>query len=389
MTLSVRQLIEEQAAQLVGRDAEMAVLRQVLGKGGPLVVFVHGIAGVGKSALAHAFEREARSDGATVLRLDCRSIEPTERGFLAALEAKTGGELSSAEDAAARLATLGGRVVLVLDTYELLRLADAWLRQTFLPALSDNVRIVLSGREPPMTGWAGTLGGLFADLPLGNVGRAEAELILRQAGVDDDGADRIYRIARGHPLSLRLAASAIAGRPDVSLETVTVKAIVEGLTELYLGVLDAKTREALDAASVVRRTTSSLLGGHAPRHRPRRTPSTGSASSRSSRSATTGSCCTTRFARRSPRCSDRPIRIDPGGIGRRPGGSFATRSPVRRTTRCGAIPPICCTSCRTRSSGRRSSRRRTTCTPLRPPDLTTVRRSPRSGAPTCRPARRS
>jgi hypothetical protein len=45
----------------------------------------------------------------------------------------------------------------------------------------------------------------------------------------------------------------------VSLEAVTVQAIIAGLTEVYLGGLEPKTREALDAASVVRRTTLSLL----------------------------------------------------------------------------------------------------------------------------------
>ena len=104
MTLTVRELIDEQASRLVGRDDELGVLRQLLGQSGPLVVFVHGIAGVGKSALAHAFEIAARADGATVLRLDCRSIEPTERGFLAALESRTGGELATAEDAARLIA---------------------------------------------------------------------------------------------------------------------------------------------------------------------------------------------------------------------------------------------------------------------------------------------
>ncbi len=264
MTLSVRQLIEEQAAHLVGRDAEMAVLRQVLGEGGPLVVFVHGIAGVGKSTLVEAFGVEARAAGATVLRLDAGAIEPTPRGFLAALEAKTGGDLKTPEDAAKRLDQLGPRVVLLLDTYEVLRLLDSWLRQTFLPGLSDNVRMVLSGREPPMTGWPSDLGSLFSGIPLGNLQHAEAEDLLRRAGVGDDDTERIYRLARGHPLSLRLAASALAERPGVSLEAVTVKAIVEGLTELYLGVLDTKTREALDAASVVRRPTLSLLAAMLP-----------------------------------------------------------------------------------------------------------------------------
>jgi hypothetical protein len=47
MTVTVRQLIEEQAAGLVGREDERAILHQLLGEGGPLVVFVQGLADVG------------------------------------------------------------------------------------------------------------------------------------------------------------------------------------------------------------------------------------------------------------------------------------------------------------------------------------------------------
>ena len=143
---------------MVGREDEWAVLQGLLEADGPLVVFVHGIAGVGKSTLVEAFAVEARDRGATVLHLDCRSIEPTERGFLAALGDANGAATSSTAEAATRLGQLGERVILVLDTYELLRLVDAWLRQTFVPALRDNVRMVLSGREPPMTGWESELG---------------------------------------------------------------------------------------------------------------------------------------------------------------------------------------------------------------------------------------
>src|SRR5450432_2452909 len=158
MTHTVRQLMDEQAIGLVGRDEEMAVLRQMLGESGPLVVFVHGIAGIGKTALIEAFAVEARAWGTTVVRLDCRSMEPTDHGFLAALEERTGGQLATREGAAARLGGLGDRVVLVLDTYELYRILDPWLRQVFVPALPDNVRIILSGRESPMTGWPSSLG---------------------------------------------------------------------------------------------------------------------------------------------------------------------------------------------------------------------------------------
>ena len=329
MTQTVRHLMDEQTARLVGRDDELGVLRRLLGEGGPLVVFIHGIAGIGKSTLVEAFGVEARSAGATVLDLDGRAIEPTARGFLAALEAKTGGDLQTAEAAAARLSHLGGRVIVVIDTYELLRLLDPWLRQTFVPALSDDVRIVVSGREPPMTGWPSALGALFRGMTLENLPRDPAETLLIQDGLDREAADRVYRLARGHPLSLRLAASALAERPDISLEAVTVKAIIEGLTEIYLGTLDPRTREILDAASVVRRPTLSLLAAMLPEMAPqdafdrlRRLPfvelsDDGLAIHDTVREAIAA-------------LLRHPIQTAPSGIGRRPGASL--RNEVARAS---------------------------------------------------------
>ena len=87
MSRTIRELVEERSAEIVGRTAEKAALLGTLEEGGQLVVFVHGIAGVGKSTLLEAFAGDARNRGATVVRIDCRSIEPTERGFLEALGA--------------------------------------------------------------------------------------------------------------------------------------------------------------------------------------------------------------------------------------------------------------------------------------------------------------
>ncbi len=264
MTVTVRQLIEERAAGLVGREDERAVLHGLLEADGPLIVFVHGLAGVGKSTLVQAFANEARDRGATVLHLDCRAIEPTERGFRSALADATGVTSPSPTEAASRLDSLGERVVLVLDTYEVFRLFDSWLQQAFVPSLSDRVRVVLSGREPPMTGWQSTFGPAFRDLPIGRLPSADAEALLRQSRVDAADAERINRFARGHPLSLRLAASALQNRPDVNIEAVTLQAIVAELTELYLDGLDPMTRQALDAAAMVRRPTVSLLAAMLP-----------------------------------------------------------------------------------------------------------------------------
>ena len=199
---------------LLGVKPNRAVLHQLLAEGGPLVVFIHGIAGVGKSTLAEAFAVEARArwGNRPPARLPCDRTDCAR--VPAALAATTGGDLGTSEEAAApRLGSLGDQVILALDTYEVFRLFDPWLRQTFMPALGANVRIVISGREPPMTGWPSSLGARFEAFHSVDLSREDAETLLRRAGVDRADVERINQLARGHPLSLQLAASALAQRP--------------------------------------------------------------------------------------------------------------------------------------------------------------------------------
>lgn len=264
---SLGDLLEQRAsATFVGRLEERASLLQLLEPDGPLVAFVHGIAGVGKSTLLDAFTRDAREHGATVVRLDCRSIEPTEAGFLAALAAAVGGVRGTPAAAASRLADLGERVMLVLDTYELLRLLDPWLRQELIPVLPDGVRVLIAGREPPVRAWLTSPGWseLVRTLRLGSLEAVEANELLTRAGVGNAQARRLNRIARGHPLSLRIAASAARDNPSLELEHAASSGVLQALTELYLAGVDPATRRVLDAASVVRRVTLPLLAAMLP-----------------------------------------------------------------------------------------------------------------------------
>jgi hypothetical protein len=264
----IRDHLARQAAEdVIGRADELAALLHCLQPGGPRVVHLHGLAGVGKSTLLEAFGAAARRDGVSVVRLDCRGVEPTERGFLREVVGAIGGDAATAEEAADRLGALGEQVVLALDTYEVFRLVDGWLHQVFAPALPDNVRLILVGREPPAAMWISAPGwyGMFTSLSLGPLSDEHALELLRAAGLSAAEARRLNRFARGHPLTLRLAAAAAVDRPDMNFDDVTLQPIIDQLARLYLTeVSDPLTRRALEAASVVRRTTVPLLGAILP-----------------------------------------------------------------------------------------------------------------------------
>jgi len=159
------------------------------------------------------------------------------------------------------------RVLLAIDTYEQLRLLDAWLRQTFVPALPHNVRLVLAGRDTP-SAWQRELGDLLRAIRLDNLSDKAAQTLLRRAGVEDAVAERVARVARGHPLSLQLAAGALAERPGLPAADAVFGTIVEELARLYIDGLDPMTRRALEAAAVIRRTTLSLLEAMLPEDDP-------------------------------------------------------------------------------------------------------------------------
>src|SRR5690349_18963922 len=81
---------EEASRTFAGRKKELAQLSEMLSPAGPAIIYLHGIAGIGKSRLIFAFADHARSQDANVIILDCRAVEPTEYGFLRALGTRFG-----------------------------------------------------------------------------------------------------------------------------------------------------------------------------------------------------------------------------------------------------------------------------------------------------------
>jgi DNA-binding winged helix-turn-helix (wHTH) protein len=267
-------LSEQARADFAGREQEMDALFELFERGGPLVVHVHGVAGIGKSSLLEAFGARARSRGARVVRIDCRAVAPTAQAFLAELSEALGEPLPTVEDAAGRLSLFGESVVLTLDTYEAYRLLDTWIRQVFVPSLPINTRLATAGRNPPSSAWRTAPGwqGLFRSLTLEPLSEEDSLGYLVRSGIAVDVARRINRVTRGHPLALGMAASIVLSDPERAIEGSGLHQVIDALSHAYFeAVPDAITQRALEASSVARCVTEPLLRALLPGVSPRDT----------------------------------------------------------------------------------------------------------------------
>lgn len=263
-TRTISQRLSEAAGRdFVGRGDELALIHEAAAAAGRdvLVVHVHGPGGIGKTTLVEAALRSIGPDARTAW-LDCRDVEPTPRGFLAALAAALGsGEAAPDVAAIADLIDDGPRrTVIALDAFEAFGLLDTWLRQAFLPAMPDSVMTVIAGRDAPGAGWLAGRGWpeLVREVRLGPLGQADAMAMLRSRGLTELQAARANRFARGHPLALELAAGAVYGDASPDELAPPAAAIGQLLDALVAGVPE-RTLGTLEAAATARRVTEPIL----------------------------------------------------------------------------------------------------------------------------------
>lgn len=241
------------------------MLARLLGDGAPRVLFLHGPPGSGKSTLLRRFAGDHRGE-ADIVVVDCRQVEPTERGFLAALSEHPAASVAVDLTGGRENATwsISERTVLCLDQYDALRLLDTWFRQTQAPNLPERVSLLLSGREEPHPLWRRLPPGTFEAMHLGPLAPPDGRSLVTEMGHPDQRADLIIRLVGGHPLALVMGSMALPAEPDQPSRDATMSQLLGDLTRAYLEGLDPVTLRLLEATALVRRVTPELLGAMLP-----------------------------------------------------------------------------------------------------------------------------
>ncbi len=247
--------------RFVGRETEKQLFQSALHSDNSAfsLLFVYGPGGVGKTALLREFLSMAQQAEADTIYLDARNIEATPDAFFSALGAMLG--VAAVDDFYAQL-TQRVKIVLLIDTYEILSSLDSWLRDSFLPQIPSNALVVLAGRNPPAAAWRVDPGwqSLMRVLSLRNLTPDESRDFLNLRTVPSSEHDNIVEFTHGHPLAISLVADLIEQSHDFQLDLAAVPDVVRAL--LSRMVEDAPTRNhrlALEACAIVRSMTEGLL----------------------------------------------------------------------------------------------------------------------------------
>jgi AAA ATPase domain len=231
---------------LVGRRRELALFREAL-QASELpfsLLNVYGPGGVGKTTLLQAFLAHCTQEQIPAHFLNVRLLEPTVSALSQALPEPT----------------VATRRVLILDTIEALPPElDTWLRESYLPQLSLETLVVLSGRSPLSTLWRHDMGwsSLLKSLPLRNLSPEDARAYLAQRGLAPVWHESALAFTHGHPLALVLVADLyhqragnlpqdLSERPEVAPNV--IQALLDNLMQPELGV---PARAALEICALV------------------------------------------------------------------------------------------------------------------------------------------
>lgn len=246
---------------IVGRGDEKAIFASALERADPpfFLLYISGPGGIGKTTLLRELRAIAAEKSIPAVHLDSRNVEAAPDAFAQALADGLG--VRSPEMIEERLAA-ETRIVLFVDTFELLAPLEGWLRDIFFPQLPESVLLVLSGRAPLAPEWRldGGWRTLIRHIALRNLSNEDSLAYLTRRGVPAAERQAVLDFTHGHPLALSLVADVFQQRPGIRFQPENVPDVLKLLLEQFVQKVPGPAhRAALEACALVRVMTEDKL----------------------------------------------------------------------------------------------------------------------------------
>ncbi|MBL7729627.1 MAG: AAA family ATPase [Chitinophagaceae bacterium] len=255
-------LQQQRKLNFVGREKELSFFRELLKDANTSthLLYIKGPGGQGKTTLLKQFGDICKESSISVIRLDCRYIEPHpasfQQAFVAALPFEAGTDIMSAIEAKK------GKVLLKIDTYEKLKPLDDWLRTSFLPELPGNVLTVIAGRSSLSTQWRTDPGwhNILKEMPLKELSKEESAALLGRRRIPADQVKRIVKYTHGNALALSIVADMFDQRNDSHFDPLDSPDIMKALLEQFVNEVPSPAHKAaLELCSLLYVTTEKII----------------------------------------------------------------------------------------------------------------------------------
>ncbi len=249
-------LRRERQLAFIGRGLEIEQLETALGSAKCALLFLSGQAGTGKTSVLLEYERLCLEAQRAVVYADAASFAAAPAEERKQLQRQWLSQLSEAP-VRARL-----RPVFLVDAYERLGAAEAWLLNQVAPELPSDTLLVFASRHPPplQLSLDPAWGQLMQTHEIAPWAEREARQFLQAHDVPRGAHESLLELCAGYPLALALSVGALRRGAEPPASSRHVRELQAMLGQVLLPAAVSRGQQiALDVCALARVTTPELL----------------------------------------------------------------------------------------------------------------------------------